>query len=121
MFCTATTSAGRLFGVDRAESPGVWALHAGGQVLCGASGAGASPGDGVFVPVSPVYLLTRPNRMTVSPGTRAGTTITHRTYCPFRSLQRTRQCPYVRWGKLRTRNLDRMMMCALEFRAAENP
>jgi hypothetical protein len=40
--------------------------------LCGASGAGASPGDGVFDPVSPVYLLTRPNRMTVSPGTRAG-------------------------------------------------
>jgi hypothetical protein len=37
------------------------------------SGAGASPGDGVFVPVSPVYLLTRPNRMTVSLGTRAGT------------------------------------------------
>jgi len=42
------------------------------QPLCGRSGAGASPGDGVFVPVSPVYLLTRPNRMTVSPGTRAG-------------------------------------------------
>ena len=53
------------------------------QVLCGASGAGASPGDGVFVPVSPVYLLTRPTRMTVSLGTRAGTTTTHRTYCPF--------------------------------------
>jgi hypothetical protein len=48
------------------------------QVLCGASGAGALPGDGVFVPVSPVYLLTRPNRMTVSPGTRAGTATTHR-------------------------------------------
>jgi hypothetical protein len=89
--------------------------------LCGAPGAGASPGDGVFVPGSPVYLLTRPNRMTVSLGTRAGTTTTHRTYCPFRSLQRTRQCRYVRWGKLRTGNLDRMMMCALEFRAAENP
>jgi hypothetical protein len=28
---------------------------------------GASPGDGVFVPVSPVCPLTRPNRMTVSP------------------------------------------------------
>ena len=42
------------------------------EVMCGASGAGASPSDGVFVPVSPVYLLTRPNRMTVSPGTRAG-------------------------------------------------
>src|SRR5512132_1277971 len=71
MFCTATTIAGRQFGVDRAESPVVWGLHACGQVLCGASGAGASPGDGVFVPVSPVYLLTRPNRMTVSLGTRA--------------------------------------------------
>src|SRR5262249_3785162 len=33
---------------------------------------GTSPGDGVFVPVSPVCSLTRPNRMTVSPGTRAG-------------------------------------------------
>src|SRR5262245_58387359 len=33
---------------------------------------GASPGDGVFVPVSPVSLLIRPNRMTVSPGPRAG-------------------------------------------------
>src|SRR5262245_31404782 len=29
---------------------------------------GASLGDGVFVPVSPVSLLIRPNRMTVSPG-----------------------------------------------------
>jgi hypothetical protein len=44
--------------------------------MCGASGAGASPGDGVFVPVSPVYLLTRPNRMTVSLGTRVGKTST---------------------------------------------
>jgi hypothetical protein len=42
--------------------------------MCSASGAGASPGDGVFVPVSPVNLLTRPNRMTVSLGIRAGTT-----------------------------------------------
>jgi hypothetical protein len=44
---------------------------------------GASPGDGVFVPVSPACLLTRPNRMTVSPGTRAGATTIHRIYCPF--------------------------------------
>jgi hypothetical protein len=90
MFCVATTSADRQFGVDRAESPVVWGLRACGQVMCGASGAGASPGDGVFVPVSSVYLLTRPNRMTVSLGTRVGTTTTHRTSCPFRSLQRTR-------------------------------
>jgi hypothetical protein len=67
-------SADRQLGVDRAESPVVWGLHACGQVISGASGAGASPGDGVFVPVSPVCLLTRPNRMKVSLGTRAGTT-----------------------------------------------
>jgi hypothetical protein len=42
--------------------------------MCGVSGAGASPGDGIFVPVSPVDLLTRPNRMTVSLGIRVGTT-----------------------------------------------
>ena len=42
--------------------------------LCRGVRRGSSPGDGVFVPVSPVYLLTRPNRMTVSLGTRAGTT-----------------------------------------------
>jgi hypothetical protein len=42
------------------------------QVMWGASGAGASPRDGVFVPVSPVCPLTQPNRMTVSPGIRAG-------------------------------------------------
>ena len=57
---------------------------------------GCSPGDGVLVPGSPVYLLTRPNRMTVSLGTRAGTTSTHRTYCPFRSLQRTRSADRAR-------------------------
>src|SRR5512132_1005653 len=54
-----------------------------GKFLCGASGAGASPGDGVFGPVSPVYLLTRPNRMTVSLGTRAGVPPLTENYCPF--------------------------------------
>ena len=76
--------------VDRAESPRLGAPRL-WQVMCGASGAGVRLATGVFVPVSPVCLLTRPNRMTVSPGTRAGATTT-RTYCPFRSLQRTRKC-----------------------------
>src|SRR5262249_18261289 len=40
---------------------------------------GASPGDGVFVPVSPACPLTRPNRMTVSPGTRAGRGVSERS------------------------------------------
>src|SRR5215216_6456954 len=46
--------------------------------VCGTSDAGALPGDGVFVPVSPVCPLTRPNRMTVSPGPRAGATTIHK-------------------------------------------
>jgi hypothetical protein len=43
-----------------------------GKVCAARPARGASPGDGVFVPVSPVCPLTRPNRMTVSPGPRAG-------------------------------------------------
>jgi hypothetical protein len=52
------------------------------QVTGSAYGGGTSPGDGVFVPVSSVCPLTRPNRMTVSLGPRA-----EGTGCPLRVLK----------------------------------
>jgi hypothetical protein len=50
-------------GLARFDDSGLWASTP-------ALPAGARPGDGIFVPVSAVCLLTRPNRMTVSPGPR---------------------------------------------------
>ena len=57
--------------VDRAELPSFGRPAVVAKMRAGVR-RGASPGDGVFGPVSPVRPLTRPNRMTVSPGTRAG-------------------------------------------------